>query len=55
MREMGKSVCDCIHLNLKILSRENGDKQGAYDAWAFKSQDGFGGLSSVVDLTCREA
>ena len=32
--EMGKRVCDCVHLNLKILSREKGDEQGACDGWA---------------------
>ena len=44
--EMGKRVCDCLHLNFKILSRENGDEQGDCDARArVQVSNGFGGLS----------
>ena len=44
--EMGKRVCDCVHLNSRYLAgRIETGKVIAMPGPGFRSQNGFGGLS----------
>ena len=46
--EMGKRVCDCVHLNSRYLAgRIETGKVIAMPGPGFRSQNGFGGLSSA--------